>query len=83
MRLDFERLTNAGTWTNLLRNYPNDTDTVDGPYTITALGNPGRIDTNRGCQGRMAGWEFESNVIGGDWRLGIVRAEAQPAGARR
>lgn len=61
--------------------YPQDTATVYGPYTITSNDTTPRIDLRVG--GKLIGYQITSNVIGGDWRLGLPTIELQQAGARR
>lgn len=78
---DFERQSGAITLNVLTRTYPNDSDTVDGPYTISPSDATPRIDL-RGSA-KMIGFKMESNVVGGDFRLGLQRIEAQPGAARR
>lgn len=78
---DFERVSGNVSLDVLTRTYPNDADTVDGPYTIAANDSTPRIDLRGSC--KMIGFKLESNVVGGDFRLGLQRVEAQPGAARR
>lgn len=52
--------------------------TSSGPHTLAATG--GHIDLRE--SGKLAGFKLESNVVGGYWRIGVCRADVQPAGAR-
>lgn len=78
---DFERQTGAVSVSLLTRYYPNDPDTVDGPFAVADNDTNPIIDTR--SDGKMAGFKIESNVLGGDYRLGVARVDVQPAGARR
>lgn len=78
---DFERQTGNVNLSILTQNYPQDTATVNGPYTIASDDTTPRIDLRIGA--KLAGAKLESNVVGGDWRIGLPRIEAQAAGARR
>lgn len=78
---DFKRQTGNVSLSVLTQTYPQDTAAVNGPYTIASDGSTPRIDLRIGA--KLAGAKLESNVIGGDWRLGLPRIEAQAAGARR
>lgn len=78
---DFERISGNVTLTVLTQNYPMDAVTNIGPTTIAPDGSTPRIDLR--TNSRLAGWKLESNVVGGDFRLAQMRAEVQPAGARR
>lgn len=79
--VDFERQTGPLTLTINSQTYPQDPITTSGPYTIAADDSTPRIDLRVGA--KMVGFKLESNVIGGDWRLGSPAVEGQPAGARR
>lgn len=74
---DFKRQTGAMTVTPLGRDRPMNSDTSYGPYDVTTT----IVDIRLGD--RMFGYTLESNVVGGDWRLGLPSVEVQPAGARR
>lgn len=78
---DVERQTGNTALSVLTRYYPNDTDAVDGPYTVQASDGTPLIDTR--SNGKMAGFRWESSVVGGDYRLGVFRADVAKAGARR
>jgi hypothetical protein len=78
---DFERLAGTVNLTVLTRYYPQDTDTDNGPYAITAGDVDPLVDVR--ADGRMVAALFTSNQIGGDWRLGLIRFDIKPAGARR
>lgn len=77
---DFDRLTGNISLTINTRYYPQDPPTLSGPYTITATDTTPRIDLR--CDGKLFGWTLDSNVLGGDFRLGLVRIQVQPSGAR-
>lgn len=79
---DFQRLIGTSTFSFLTKDYPQDTTSIDGPHTIADDGSTAIIDDLR-VNGRLVGFTFENNVLGGDWRLGLPRVEVQPAGARR
>jgi len=78
---DFERQSGNISVTINTQTYPQDAVTTFGPYTIAANDTTPRIDLRVGA--KLIGHKLESNTLGGDWRLGLPRAEAQPAGARR
>lgn len=56
------------------RNYPNDTETTHGPFT---LGNP----TSVRFTGRQIRMRIDGNVLS-DWRVGINRLDVFPRGKR-
>jgi hypothetical protein len=78
---DFERLSGNLNVTINTRYYPQDANQVSGPYVVTANDSAPRIDVR--ADGKMVGFELDSNVIGGDFRLGVPRVDFQPSGARR
>lgn len=78
---DFERQTGQVNFSINSQYYPQETATVYGPYTIEDDASTPRVDLR--INGKLIGFKIESNVIGGDFRLGLPRIEAQPAGARR
>ena len=78
---DFERLTGSALLTINTQNYPDDPLTSLGPYTLTADDSVPLNDLRIGT--KMVGYKIESNVIGGDWRLGLPEADIYVAGARR
>jgi len=78
---DFERQTGDVNLTVLTRYYPQDTDTTNGPYAIADSDGTPLVDLR--ADGRMVAAKFESSVVGGDFRLGIIRFDLKPAGARR
>lgn len=78
---DFERITNNATLTALTAYYPMDGFTANPPITITPPDNNPRIDLR--ADGKMIGFTLTSNTLGGDFRLGLVRVDFQPSGARR
>lgn len=78
---DFERLSGSISLEVMTQQYPQDTPSVFGPYTITNNDTTPRIDLR--TSGKLSNFELVSNQIGGDWRLGMPTVEIQPAGARR
>lgn len=78
---DFKRQTGNVSLDVLTQNYPQDTATDDGPYAIADDGSTPIIDLR--SSGKLVGYKLTSDVVGGDWRLGLPRVEIQPAGARR
>lgn len=78
---DFQRITGTVNFTALARRYPNDADSTDGPYAVTGAGSSARADTR--LNGKMVGWKLESNAIGGDYRIGVVRVDLQAGGQRQ
>lgn len=78
---DFERNSGNISLTVLSSSYPQDTPTVNGPYTIGQSDANPRIDLRIGA--KLIGYEITSDQIGGDWRMGVHVVESQPAGARR
>lgn len=78
---DFERLAGTVNLSVLTRYYPQDADTSNGPYAITAGDVEPIVDVR--ADGRMVAALFTSNQVGGDWRLGLMRFDIKPAGARR
>lgn len=78
---DFQEQTGDLELNVLTRFYPEQDNTMTGPYTLADDGSTPRIDLR--SDGKMAGFELESNTIGGSFRLALARFEAQPAGARR
>jgi hypothetical protein len=78
---DFKRLTGTVNLSVLTRYYPQDTDVVNGPYPITQGDVDPLVDVR--ADGRMVAAMFTSNQIGGDYRIGLIRFDLKPAGARR
>lgn len=78
---DFERLSQNISLTLQTQQYPQDTATVLGPYTIAPDDSTPRIDLR--VSGKLISFELLSNVIGGDWRIGAPTVESQQAGLRR
>jgi hypothetical protein len=77
---DFTRLSQQVVLTVNTRLYPQDSNTVSGPYTITSTDTTPTIDLR--TDGKMVGFELESDILGGDFRFGIPRLNVQPSGAR-
>lgn len=78
---DVKRQTGNISLSILTQTYPQDAISTNGPYTMAGDTSTPRIDLRIGA--KLAGAKLESNVLGGDWRLGLPRIEAQPAGGRR
>lgn len=78
---DFERQTGNLTLTVNTQTYPDDPLTQYGPYTLSPSDANPRQDLRIGA--KLVGYTIESDILGGDWRLGVPRVEVQPAGARR
>jgi hypothetical protein len=78
---DFERQVGSLSLSVLTSNYPDDAQAVSGPFTLLANDGLPLLDLRIGS--RLVGYKVESNVIGGDYRVGLCQADAQPAGARR
>jgi hypothetical protein len=77
---DFERQSGDASLTVMTRYYPSDPQSLNGPFTISATDGTPRIDLRD--DGKMAAFEIESNVLGGDFRVGLNRIDIQPSGAR-
>lgn len=78
---DFERQAGSLNLTINSRYYPQDPNQASGPYTISPNDGSPRIDLR--LDGKMVGFELDSNTLGGDFRLGVQRVDIQPSGARR
>lgn len=76
---DFKRLTGDVTLTVSTRQYPNDTPTT-AAFTVED-GNATPVLDFR-LDAKLAGFEIESNAVGGDFRLGVPRFNLQGGGAR-
>lgn len=77
---DFSYLAQSVSLTVNTRLYPQDANSVNGPYTLTPNDTNPYQDLRD--DGKMVGFEFTSNVLGGDFRVGTPRLNIQPAGAR-
>lgn len=77
---DFERQTGDMTLTVLVKIYPEDTAVVVAPVTLKADGSTPRIDLRD--DGKLVGFQLDSNVVGGDFRLGVPRVDVKPSGSR-
>lgn len=75
---DFERIVGDVSLTVYTRRYPYSTDIIKGPYA--AASSTEKISV-RG-RGRQMRLRVESNVLGGDFRLGKIRLNVQPDGKR-
>lgn len=78
---DYQRVSASSLLSILTKQYPQDTATTSGPFTITATGSTPVIDLR--SDGKMVGWRIESAEIGSDFRFGVPRVDIQPGGARR
>lgn len=78
---DFERQIGSLTLSILTSTYPDDPQSTNGPYTLNAADAAPLIDMRVGT--KMVGYTVQSNVIGGDYRLGLCELDIQKAGARR
>lgn len=76
---DFQTLTGEIDLTVQTSYYPSDDMTASGPYAITA--NSQRQDLR--ADGKLFSFFLQSNVVGGNFRIGITRLDVSPAGARR
>lgn len=76
---DIKDQTGTLTLTLLTKQYPNETATEEGPYSLTT--STGREDTR--ASGRQVGWKVRSNEVGGFFRLGAIRFDVEQAGTRR
>lgn len=78
---DVERQTGDMTFEITTKEYPQSTGINTGQNIIAADGSNARIDLR--LNGRLVGFTMASNILGGDFRLGVPMIEIQPAGARR
>jgi hypothetical protein len=62
--------------------YPFDANVVSGPYTIETSSGTQSSYIDLRVDGKMVGYTIESDSVGADFRLGLPRVDAQPAGAR-
>lgn len=58
------------------KNYPGDTPTTHGPYTVTST----TQYVNTRIRGRLLSMKVESNDVGSWWRLGGIRYRGTPDG---
>lgn len=77
---DFTRLTGNCNLSIEVRRFPQDPNGVVVPSVIADNDSTPNIDLR--LDGKMAGYFLDSNVLGGDFRFGTPRLNAQPAGAR-
>ena len=77
---DFERQTGDLILSINTQYHPQDPITVTGPYAITTTDSNPEIDLR--CDGKLIGWTVQSNVVGGDFRMGLCRVNFSPAGSR-
>lgn len=77
---DFTRLSQSINLTINTRLYPQDSNTVSGPYTITSTDTTPVVDLR--ADGKMVGFELDSDILGGDFRFGVPRLNIQASGAR-
>lgn len=78
---DFERQVGTINLTVSTQNYPADTPTAQGPYSL--LPNDGTPLEDLRLSGRLVGYQIQSNAIGGDYRLGLNQVDITPGAARR
>jgi hypothetical protein len=78
---DFERQTGTCVLSLLTQDYPDDPQTVSSTYNLLASDQAPLIDVRDSTT--FLGFKIESNVVSGDWRLGLCQADIQLAGARR
>lgn len=78
---DFERQTGALTLEILTQNYPDDPQATAVTETLSDDDNAPLIDLRTGA--RLIGYTLDSNVVGGDFRVGLCQADVQAAGSRR
>lgn len=76
---DMQRQNGALTLTINVQDYPETAARSYGPFVLNYGVNP-LIDMR--ADGKMVGFTLESNVLNGDFRLGLSRANVQPSGAR-
>ena len=77
---DFTRLVGTVSLTVNTRLYPQDPNSVAGPFILTPNDTNPYQDIRD--DGKMVGFEIDSNVLGGDFRCGVHRLNIQPSGAR-
>lgn len=61
------------------RDKPKSVERIEGPYTL--YDDSELVDTR--ANGRQVAVKFQSNVVGGNWRLGKTRFHVKRAGGRR
>ncbi len=76
---DFNDQAGDITVTFYTKDHSNETERVEGPYTITTAVD--LVDTR--AAGRQTAFEFKSDVVGGRFRIGAPRLEVEPSGQRR
>lgn len=77
---DFERIEQNITLTVSTKYYPMETATNHGPFVIADDGSTPLLDFR--ADGKMVGYTLTSLSLDCDFRLGVPRANVQPAGAR-
>lgn len=77
---DFQSLAGTVELTMFARDKPNSAVTTYGPYSVTSATE--EIDPDPRIDGRQIGLKIASSGTGCSWRLGMLRVNAQPAGAR-
>jgi len=77
---DFSRLIGNISLTVNVRQYPQDPNSVSGPFILTPNDTNPYQDIR--ADGKMVGFEIDSNVLGGDFNCGVHRLNIQPSGAR-
>jgi hypothetical protein len=76
---DFDNVAGEITLTIFTKDFANDTERAEGPYSITSKSDV--VDVR--ADGRQAAFQYESNVIGGRFRIGRPMVELEPGGDRR
>ncbi len=77
---DFSNLVGNAALTVLVKQYPQDTAQAAGPFLIADNDTTPLLDFR--ADGKMVGYRLRSNVLNGDYRFGVARANVQPSGAR-
>lgn len=75
---DFQNLDGSAFVTLYTRRYPNSVDITKGPYTVTS--STEKVSVR--ARGRQVRIRVESTARGDDWRLGKMRLDIIPNGAR-
>jgi len=77
---DFTRLSGDVSLTLDVRRFPQDPNAVTVPSVISDSDGTPNIDLR--LDGKMVGFQIDSDVLGGDFRFGTPRLNVQQAGAR-
>jgi hypothetical protein len=76
---DFQTLDGSISLYAVTKYYPDQSETVSGPYVLTSTST--RQDLR--ADGKLFGFRLQQNAVGANFRLGLPRLDAQPSGARR